>query len=93
MRWADVRSAYPDQWLVVEAVDAHTTAESFRVVDNLAVLEPCSDGRVAMQRYRLLHLTYPQREFYYVHTSRESLVLRERQWLGVRMNNEAIATG
>jgi hypothetical protein len=93
MQWTEVRSAYPDQWLVVEALAAHTTADSYRVLDNVAVLESCSDGRAAMQRYRLLHLTYPQREFYYVHTSRESLVLRERQWLGVRRNDEAIAAG
>ena len=42
MRWADVRTAYPDQWLVIEALDART--ESGRrlwvksaTVDDLAV--------------------------------------------------------
>jgi hypothetical protein len=93
MKWSDVRLAYPEQWLVVEALVAYTTADSYRVPDNLAVLESCIDGHVAMQRYRVLHQAYPGREFYYVHTSRESLVLRERQWLGVRRNDEALAAG
>ncbi len=44
-----------------------------------------------MQRYRALHLAYPEREFYYVHTSRELLALRERQWLDVRRSDEAVA--
>lgn len=87
MKWSDVRLAYPDQWLVVEALAAHTTADSYRVPDNLAVLESCVDGQAAMQRYRVLHQAYPEREFYYVHTSRATLMLRERQWLGVRRSD------
>ena len=93
MKWSDVRLAYPEQWLVVEALAAHTTADSYRVPDNLAVLESCIDGHAAMQRYRALHLVYPEREFYYVHTSRETLRLRERQWLGVRGSDEAVTAG
>ena len=93
MKWSDVRFAYPDQWLVVEALAAHTTADSYRVPDNMAVLVSCADGQAAMQRYRALHLAYSGREFYYVHTSRESLRLREGQWLGVRRSDEAVAEG
>ena len=72
MKWSDVRLVYPEQWLVVEALAAHTTEDSYRVPDNLAVLESCVDGHAAMQRYRVLHQAYPEREFYYVHTSRET---------------------
>ena len=46
MKWSDVRLAYPDQWLVVEALAAHTTADSYRVPDNLAVLEACVMARL-----------------------------------------------
>lgn len=93
MKWSDVRLTYPEQWLVVEALATHTAADSYRVPDNLAVLESCADGHAAMQRYRALHLAYPGREFYYVHSSQANLILRERQWLGVRRSDEAVAAG
>lgn len=93
MNWSDVRGAYPDQWLVVEALEAHTTDESYRIPDRLAVIETCSDGAAAMQRYRQLHLEFPQREFYFIHTSREELTLREHQWLGVRRGDAALTQG
>jgi hypothetical protein len=41
MRWADVRSAHPDQWLVIEALEAHTENRR-RVFDRIAVIEPGS---------------------------------------------------
>lgn len=91
MKWSDVRTAYPDQWLVVEALEAYTTAESLRMPQRLAVIESCSDGASAMQRYRSLHGEYPQREFYFVHTSREVLAIREHHWLGIRKGNADLA--
>lgn len=84
MRWTEVRASYPDQWLIVEALEAHTTADSRRHLDRLAVLERCSDGKAAMAGYRRLHREYPQRELYFVHTSREELDIEERRWLGIR---------
>lgn len=93
MRWSDVRAAYPDQWLVIEALEAHTTSESHRVLDRLAVIETCPDGSSAMQRYRQLHQEHPEREFYFVHTQREELNIRERQWLGIRRGSAVNAEG
>ncbi len=37
-----------------------------------------------MGSYRRLHGCYPQRELYFVHTSREELDIEERRWLGIR---------
>jgi hypothetical protein len=34
-----------------------------------------------------LHQQYPEREFYFVHTDREDLDIRERHWLGIRRDN------
>lgn len=93
MKWSELRLAYPEQWLVVEALAAHTTNDHHRVPDRLAVIETCSDGGEALQRYRRLHQEYPQREFYFVHTSREELVIQERQWLGVRRSHASLAEG
>ena len=84
MLWPEIRTAYPVQWLIIEDLDAHTTAENQRLLDWIAIIESCPDGSVAMQRYRLLHQQHLQREFYFIHTSRQELDIRERQWLGIR---------
>ncbi len=83
MRWSDVREKYPNQWLIVEALEAHTEGDR-RLLDRIAVVETCPDGASAMESYRRLHLEHPSREFYFVHTAREALEIRERWWTGVR---------
>ena len=35
-----------------------------------------------MQAYERWRLAHPQREFYFAHTGREELDIRERRWLG-----------
>jgi hypothetical protein len=83
MRWVHVRERYPDQWLVVEATQAHSEG-SQRVVDRVTVVELCPDGAAAMQTYRRLHRLHPDREYYFVHTSRSELSATERHWVGIR---------
>lgn len=90
MRWPDIRKTYPDQWLVIEALEAHTE-DGERILDRLMVIETCPDGAAAFQSYRRLHQEYPQREFYFVSTRRETLTIHERQWLGVRIRQEGMA--
>jgi hypothetical protein len=87
MQWSEIRQAYPDRWLIVEALEAHTTPDRQRHLDCLAIVETCPDGAIALQRYRSLHQQYPLREFYFIHTSREELDIREREWLGVRRSH------
>lgn len=84
MLWTEIRIAYPNEWLIIEAIEAHTTPDNERLLDRLSVIERCSDGKEAFQRYRRLHQTYPQREFYFVHTGKEKLDIHEQQWLGIR---------
>jgi len=83
MRWSDVRQSYPNQWLVIEALEAHSQNDQ-RILDLIAVIETCLDGDKAFQSYRKLHQQYPLREFYFVNTDRLELDIRERQWLGIR---------
>jgi hypothetical protein len=83
MRWLDVREQYPDHWLVIEALEAHTEGDR-RTLEQMTVVEVCVDGATAFQRYRKLHRQYPLREFYFVHTARPELDIRERYWLGLR---------
>ena len=137
MRWIDVVAAYPNQWLVLEALEAHVevvdppelargsssdldavpvalahpalgydparedepsdgtiaapiadpskttavpeTGRTFRrVLDRVAVLELCADGRAAMHATREHARTAPSREVLCVHTSYPSLHFEER---------------
>ena len=91
MLWPEIRKVYPNQWLIIEALEAHTESGNLRQLDRLAVVERCSDGSMAMQRYRHLHRQYPHREFYFVHTSRAELAIIEQQWLGIRRSNAIMA--
>ncbi|MCX6080475.1 MAG: hypothetical protein NTW32_13160 [Chloroflexi bacterium] len=90
MRWQEVCLAYPNQWLVIEAMQAHSEAEQ-RLLDKIAVVEIFPDGLTAMRSYRALHRLYPEREYYYAHTSRAELDIRERQWLGIRRGHAPVA--
>lgn len=83
MRWQEVRAAHPDQWLVIEALEAHSEG-GHRVFDRIAAIEVCPDGRATMKRYGELRRAHPQREFCFVHTSKLELIIEERLWLGMR---------
>jgi hypothetical protein len=85
MKWSEIRKAYPNTWLVIEALEAHSDAKQ-RVLDRIAVVESCEDGPSAFQSYQRLHHEHPWRELYYVHTGREALDIRERHWVGIRRN-------
>lgn len=89
MLWSEIRKAYPDQWLIVEAIEAHTTPNNQRQLEKLTIIEQCADGKEAFLSYRNLHQQYPQREFYFLHTSREEPDIYEQQWLGIRRVSEA----
>ena len=86
MRWLEVREQYPNQWLVIEALEGHTEGDR-RLLDRIAVIETCPDGAAALQSYRRLHQEHPTRELYFVHTTREDLDIRERWWAGIRRDH------
>jgi hypothetical protein len=88
MRWTDVRRSHPDEWLVIEALEAHT-AEHRRIFDRIAVVEVCPDGVTAQHRYRELRREHPERELYFVHTANADLEIEERPWLGIRLHAAA----
>ncbi len=92
MKWSDVRAVHPAQWLVIEALEAHSENQR-RILDRIAVIEVCPDGSTALQSYRRLHQQYPLREFYFVHTGRAELEIGERHWAGVRRNHAAANQG
>jgi len=83
MRWSDVRAAHADQWLVLEALEARSENDH-RIVERLAVIETCPDGRTAMKRHAELRREHPHRELFFAHTSNVELNIEERVWLGIR---------
>jgi hypothetical protein len=86
MQWEEIRLHYPHQWLLVEAIKAHSDAGK-RIVDQMAVISTFQDSAVALQNYLRFHRESPERELYVLHTDREQLDIRERTWLGLRGYN------
>lgn len=84
MNWSEVRAKYPNQWLLVEALRAHSQDDK-RLVDDIAVVDVFADSVAALRQYSRLHHQAPDRELYVFHTSRDQLDITERQWLGVRI--------
>jgi hypothetical protein len=85
MNWQQSRLHYPHQWLLIEAVQAHTEADQ-RIVDNLAVIGAYADSTSALRDYARLHHAAPDRELYVAHTDRDELAITERRWLGIRQS-------
>jgi hypothetical protein len=81
--WEEIRRLFPRQWLLVEAIVAHSS-EGRRVLDDIAVLDAFQEAGTAMKSYQEIHRRSPQRELYVVHTDREALDIAEVDWLGIR---------
>jgi hypothetical protein len=83
MKWSEIRKRYPKQWLLLEALEAHSE-NGHRIMDKIAVLNTFLDSNAAFQEYRQLHREKPEREMFVAHTDKEILNIRERFWAGVR---------
>lgn len=83
MHWQEIRNHYPQRWLLVEAVKARSDS-SKRILEQLAVVNTFPDSATALKAYAELHREAPERELYVFHTSRETLDITERRWLGIR---------
>lgn len=86
MLWQEVKKIYPNQWVIIEAIEAHTE-ENKRIVDQITVVDNFfDDNNKALLRYLQLHRKQRERELYVVHTSRPELDIIEQKWIGVRAN-------
>lgn len=84
MLWEDVKKSFPSQWVLIEAVNAHTEG-SHRIVEQVSVVESFLDNsKQALKKYVELHKQHKDREYYVIHTSREQLDFEELRWMGVR---------
>lgn len=84
MQWHEIREHYPHEWVLIEALEAHS-AEGRRILDDIAVVQPFPDWPAAWEGYKSLHRKDPSRELYVLHTDRERLDIGEIRWLGLRL--------
>jgi hypothetical protein len=83
MQWQEIRKHYPHQWLLIEAIKAHSENDK-RILDEISVIGTYSDSVEAMNSYMQLHKQAPERELYVFHTDRQELGITERRWWGIR---------
>ena len=84
MKWQEVRQLYPEKWLLIEALTAHTTTEQKRILENISVLDSFSDFYDAMDAYKINHKVAPKREMYVVHSINDEIDIEVRHWVGIR---------
>lgn len=82
MQWEEVQERFPNEWVVLEAMKAHSM-EGNRYIEEVVVVDRFDDSTSAMRRYSELHKQAPHREYCFFHTSRPAFVARER-YVGVR---------
>lgn len=82
MRWSEVQKRFPNEWVVLEVIKAHSD-NGHRYIEEVVVIDRFDNSLDAMGHYEKLRKDQPQREFCFFHTSRENLVARER-YMGIR---------
>jgi hypothetical protein len=83
MKWQEIRQIYPDDWLLTEAIEAHTEGDK-RILDQISVLDGFPDGQLAWQTYAQIHRDEPEREMFVFHTDREDLDITIKRWIELR---------
>lgn len=82
MRWKEVQERFPNEWVVLEVLRAHSI-NGYRYIEDVIIVDRFEGSLEAMERYEELRKEQPNREYCFFHTSREELVARER-YVGVR---------
>ena len=86
MLWEEVKKAYPNQWVIIEAIEAHTEDDK-RFIEQMTVVNTFyDDNNKALLQYLQFHRKHRERELYVVHTSRPELDIIEQNWIGIRAN-------
>jgi hypothetical protein len=80
MKWNEIREAFPHQWLIIEAIEAHSE-NGHRIFDQISVVEAfpkAENSDPVMRCYGELQANHREREFLFIHTDREEIVIQER---------------
>lgn len=84
MKWEDVQKAFPNQWVLIEAIQAYTNEKNERILEKITPIDKYPESTAAMKDYQDLHKENPSRELYVLHTNREQPKIIEKTWSGVR---------
>lgn len=83
MKWAQIRGQYPEQWVLVEAINAYPK-NSFRYIEDLSIISNFTDSTFAWKEYKKLYLDNLSREYYIFHTNHKTIEVEEQRFIGVR---------
>lgn len=86
MKWKDAREKYPNRWLLIKALEAKSE-NGFRIVEDLDIINCFENGSEALKAYSKIHKQDKFLEMYVYHTSKDTLDIGERLWMGVRKND------
>jgi hypothetical protein len=75
MRWLDVQERFPNEWVVLEVIKAHSN-EGRRYIEEVIVIDRFENSLEAMHHYEKLRREQPHREYCFFHTSRPNLIAR-----------------
>lgn len=87
MKWTDVRNKYPNKWILIKVIEAKSE-NGLRIVENLEVLNTFERSQDALKEYSIKHKLNKSDEMYVYHSSKDSLKISERVWMGVRKNEQ-----
>lgn len=83
MKWNEARKAYPNKWLLFEAIESRSE-NGKRIVEELSVINIYDEGKEALKEYAEKHKKDKSREMYVYNTKNKELSIEERNWIGVR---------
>ena len=83
MKWSTSRENYPDRWVLVEALSAHS-ANHKRNIEEMSVISDFLNPKEAWNSYKKLHLADPIRELYVFYTGNEIIEVIEQPFTGIR---------
>lgn len=78
MKWKDVRQAFPDSWVLIEATQAYTNNQNERILEEIVPLNKFTSSPEAMRVYQEIHQDDPTKELYVLHTSRKEPKIIEK---------------
>jgi hypothetical protein len=83
MTWQAIRELHPDQWLLLEVLEAESNQDQ-RHLKNMAVVERFPDSLSALRAYRVFKKSQPSKELVVMHTNRLDSTILQRSYIGIR---------
>lgn len=83
MKWVNIRDQFPNCWVLVEALSAHSISHK-RTIDEMSVISDYVNPKEAWATYKNLHFSDPTRELYVFYTGNEQIEVIEQPFTGIR---------